>query len=207
MRARVMTPREAVDLIKDGDTVVIGGSGGGVTEATALLRVIGERYEAASRPRDLTLVHSTCLNFFAHEGIVRREIGGHYVMSPKFTKMVLENKLEAHNFPQGVFTQLYREIAGGRPGVITQVGLETYVDPRLGGGKLNPKTTEDLVEVINLAGKEWLLYRSMKLDAVLLRGTTADEKGNISMEHEPAVLDGPAMAQALHNCGGKSSSR
>jgi propionate CoA-transferase len=112
MRARVMPPREAVDLIKDGDTVVIGGSGGGVTEATALLRVIGERYEAASRPRDLTLVHSTCLNFFAHEGIVRREIGGHYVMSPKFTKMVLDNKLEAYNFLQGVLIQLYREIAG-----------------------------------------------------------------------------------------------
>ena len=211
MRTKFMTADEAVALVKDGDTVVVGGSGGGVTEATTLLRALGERFQTSAHPRDLTLVHSTGigdreetgLNFFAHEGMVKREIGGHYGMSPKLTRMVLDNKFEAYNFPQGVFSQLYREIAGGRPGVITRVGLETYVDPRLGGGKLNDRTREDLVEVITLAGREWLFYRSIHLDAVILRGTTADEKGNISMEHEPAVLDGPAMAQAVHNCGGK----
>ncbi len=211
MGVRIMDAEKAVELIQDGDVLVIGGSGGGVTEPTTLLRALETRFLKTSHPRNLTLVHSTGigdrestgLNFFAHEGMVRREIGGHYGMSPKLTRMVLDNIIEAYNFPQGVFTQLYREIAAGRPGLITKVGIGTYVDPRMGGGKLNPRTKEDLVEIVTLGGEEYLWYKSFKLNAVLLRGTTADEKGNISMEHEPAVLDGPAMAQAVHNCGGK----
>jgi len=211
MNATVMTAAEAVAMIKDGQTLLVGGSGGGVTEATTLLKALSDRFEAEGGPRDLTVVHttgigdreSTGINLLAHEGLVGREIGGHYGMSPKLTRLVQENKIEAYNFPQGVLTHLYREIAAGRPGLITHVGIGTYVDPRLDGGKLNERTTEDLVEVVELAGREWLFYRSFPLDVVFLRGTTADEKGNISSEHEPALLETLAMAQAVHNCGGK----
>lgn len=210
MNRKFMTAVEAVSLIKDHDTLVIGGSGGGVTEATCLLTALGNRFLQEGHPRDLTVVHTTGigdreqtgLNLLAHDGLVRREIGGHYGMSPKLTRMVLENKIEAYNFPQGVLTQLYREIAAGRPGLITHVGIDTYVDPRLDGGKLNARTTEDLVEVVTLGGREWLFYKRFPLNAVFLRGTTTDEKGNISMEHEPAILEALAMAQAVHNCGG-----
>ncbi|HUV06790.1 MAG TPA: acyl CoA:acetate/3-ketoacid CoA transferase [Spirochaetia bacterium] len=211
MNNKTMTAENAVALIKDNDTLLVGGSGGGVTEATGLLRALQDRFLEQGRPRGLTVVHTTGIgdrdktgiNLLAHEGLVKREIGGHYGMSPKLTRMVLDNKIEAYNFPQGVLTHLYREIAAGRPGLVTHVGIGTYVDPRLDGGKLNARTTEDLVEVINLGGKEWLFYKTFPLDAVFLRGTTADEKGNISMEHEPAILEALAMAQAVHNCGGK----
>jgi len=211
MNNKTMTAENAAALIKDNDTLLVGGSGGGVTEATGLLRALQDRFLEQGRPRGLTVVHTTGIgdrdktgiNLLAHEGLVKREIGGHYGMSPKLTRMVLDNKIEAYNFPQGVLTHLYREIAAGRPGLVTHVGIGTYVDPRLDGGKLNARTTEDLVEVINLGGKEWLFYKTFPLDAVFLRGTTADEKGNISMEHEPAILEALAMAQAVHNCGGK----
>lgn len=211
MSNKVTSLIDAVRTIKDGDTLVLGGSGGGVTEAGALIVALRERFLEEGHPRDLTIVHTTGigdrektgLNYLALEGLVKREIGGHYGMSPLMTKMVLDNKIEAYNLPQGVMSQLYREIAAGRPGVITHVGLGTYVDPRLGGGKLNSKTSEDLVEVIDIHGQDWLLYKTFPLDVVFLRGTTADEKGNISMEHEPAILETLAMAQAVHNCGGK----
>lgn len=210
MNSKVMSVSEAIALIKDKQTVVVGGSGGGVTEPGGLLRALGARFAEEGRPRDLTIVHTTGIgdreetgiNHLAQEGLVKREIGGHYGMSPKLTRMVVENKIEAYNFPQGVMAHLYREIAAHRAGVITQVGMGTYVDPRQRGGKLNDCTTEDLVETITLAGKEWLYYHAFPLDVALLRGTTADEKGNISMEHEPAVLEGLAMAQAVHNSGG-----
>ena len=211
MRSKIMTAAQAVALIKDGETLLVGGSGGGVTEATGLLRALNDRFIEEGAPRKLTVVHTTGigdreetgLNLLAHEGMIKREIGGHYGMSPKLTRLVLDNKIEAYNFPQGVLTHLYREIAAGRPGLVTHVGIGTYVDPRLDGGKLNARTKEDLVEVVQLGGREWLFYKSFPIDVVFLRGTTADEKGNISMEHEPAILEALAMAQAVHNCGGK----
>jgi propionate CoA-transferase len=211
MEQKVMSAAEAVGLVQDGQTIVVGGSGGGVTEAGALLRALEQRFLEQGKPKGLTVVHTTGIgdreetgiNWLAHEGLVKREIGGHYGMSPKLTKMVLENKIEGYNFPQGVIAHLYREIAAHRAGVITQVGMGTYVDPRQRGGKLNDVTTEELVELVSLGGREWLFYKAFPLDIALLRGTTADEKGNISMEHEPALLESLAMAQAVHNSGGK----
>lgn len=208
---KLKTSYEAVKLIKDADTVVIGGSGGGVTEPSALIIALRDRFLKEEHPRDLTIVHTTGLGdreksgtgYLAQEGLIKREIGGHYGMAPLMAKMVLDNKIEAYNFPQGVIAQLYREIAAKRPGVITHVGIGTYVDSRLGGGKLNARTTEDLVEVVNLNRREWLFYKSFPINVALLRGTTADEKGNVSMEQEPAVLEALAMAQAAHNCSGK----
>lgn len=210
MSSKVVSVADAVALIRDKDTVVVGGSGGGVAEATGLIRALRERFLSEGHPRELTLVHTTGvgnredtgLNLIALEGLVRREIGGHYGMAPQMTRLAVENRIEAYNFPQGVLAQLYREVAGGRPGVITQVGVGTYVDPRLDGGKLNARTTEDLVEVVQLSGREWLLYRSFPMHVCLLRGTTADEAGNITMEQEAAILDNLATAQAVRNSGG-----
>ena len=210
MKTRIMSAEDAVSLIKNGDTLVVGGSGGGLTEATGLIRALGQRFLQDGNPRDLTVVHTTGvgdkqetgLNLIAYEGLIRREIGGHYGMAPKMTQLAVDGKIEAYNFPQGVIAQLYREVAGGRPGVLTQVGMGTYVDPRLDGGKLNDRTTENLVELVQLAGREWLFYRSFPMHACLLRGTTADERGNISMEHEAAILDNLAVAQAVRNSGG-----
>jgi propionate CoA-transferase len=145
---------------------------------------------------------TTGLGYLAHEGLVKRVIGGHYGMAPQMSRLVLENKIEGYNLPQGVMSQWLREVAGGRPGLITPVGLGTFVDPRLQGGKLNRCCTQDLVEVVELAGREWLFYRSFPLNVAFIRGSTADEKGNISLELEPAYLDVLPLAMAARNSGG-----
>ncbi len=180
-----MSAAEAVSIIKDRDTLVVGGSGGGVTEATGLLSALAHRFLQEGHPRELTLVHTTGigdreqtgLNLLAHDGLINREIGGHYGMSPKLTRLVLENKIEGYNFPQGVLTQLYREIAAGRPGLITHVGIGTYVDPRQDGGKLNARTTEDLVEILTLQGREWLFYKTFPSMSYSCVGPLPTKKG------------------------------
>lgn len=205
-----MSADEAAALIKDGDTLAIEGSGGGLVEPDALIAALARRYRQTGRPRGLTLLHSTGigdresrgLSELALDGLCRRAIGGHWGMGVQMARLAADNRIEAYNFPQGVLNQLYREIAAGRPGVITHVGLGTFVDPRLEGGRLNSVTTEDLVEVVELGGREWLFYKSLPIDVAFIRGTTADEDGNISMEQEAATLCMLEAAQAAHNCGG-----
>jgi propionate CoA-transferase len=208
---KVMSREDAAKLLCDGDTLALVGNGGGVMEARMTLEAIESRYLTTGSPKNLTLVHASGIGNkqrdgitrFAHEGMVRRVIGGHWGWSPEMQQLAVENKIEAYNFSQGVICHLFREIAAQRPGLVTKTGMYTFVDPRETGGKLNDITKEDLVEMVTLGGEEYLWYKTFPINVAIIRGTTADEDGNISMEHEPAFLDTLALAQAAHNSGGK----
>ncbi|MHA1553439.1 MAG: acyl CoA:acetate/3-ketoacid CoA transferase [Alphaproteobacteria bacterium] len=209
-RARFMTAEAAAELIRDGATVGLIGGGGGLVEATLLHLAVERRFLQTGEPRDLTCVHalgigdreSRGMNCFAHEGLVRRVIGGHWVWSPRMQELARDNKIEAYVLPGGVVMQLMREVAAKRPGLVTHVGLGTFVDPRHGGGKMNAAATDDLVDVTNVDGREYLRYRPFPIDVALIKGSFADEDGNISLDEEPANVDIYAMAAAAHNCGG-----
>ncbi|MDX1430870.1 MAG: acyl CoA:acetate/3-ketoacid CoA transferase [Gammaproteobacteria bacterium] len=206
---KIISADEAVAIIHDDDVLATAGYGGhGVPEA--LLVALGRRFEATGSPRNLTLIHATGqgdtrdkgLNHLAHEGLVGRVIGGYYGLSPKLARLAVDNRIQAYNFPEGCILQLYRDIAAGKPGTFSKVGLGTYIDPRQDGGRMNAITTEDLVEVVELGGEEWLFFRSLPINVVFLRGTTADVDGNISIEREALVLEDLALAMAAKNCSG-----
>jgi propionate CoA-transferase (EC 2.8.3.1) len=206
---KVRDVKDAVQLIKDGDTVAISGFVG-CCHPEGLTAAIEKRFLDTGKPTNLTIVGSAGqgdgkdrgLNHFAHVGLTKRLVEAHWNLLPKVGKLVIENKLEGYTLPQGVMSQLYREIARGSPGLISHVGLGTVADPRMKGGKLNDITKEDLVEVIELAGREWLLYKAFPINVSLLRGTTADADGNISMEKEGMRLEMLPMAEAAKNSGG-----
>lgn len=209
---QVLSPEDAVGLIKDGDTLVVGGCAS-VCEPDALLAALEKRFVETGHPRDLTEVHPTMvgdrigrgISIFGHAGMLKRIIGGSYVSqrAPEVCRMILDNEIEAYNLPMGALYFLMRAIGAGSPGYITDVGIGTFVDPRFGGGKLNTRTTEDLVTLIEISGKEYLMYKSFPIDVVFIRGTAADEHGNISMDEEASVLDMFGLALAGKASGGK----
>ncbi len=207
---KVVSFEKAVSLIRDGDTLLIGGSGGGHAVPEKLIVSLKERFRASGEPRGLTLVHPVGIGdmdtqgvgHLAHPDLLKRIVTGALVNTPAIQKMAQEDTIEAYTLPQGVLSQLTREMAAGRPGLVSHVGLHTFVDPRLGGGRQSPSAREDLVEVIELNGREWLFYKPFKVDIAFLRGTTADEDGNITMEREAIFGEMLSMAQAAHNAGG-----
>lgn len=208
---KLVSADEAVRVIRDGDTVAFGGFvGAGAAEEIAL--ALEGYYLDKGRPRDLTLMFTVAtgvgdttncgLNHLAHEGLVKRIIGGHWGLAPKIQELAVTNKVIAYNLPQGIISHLYRNIASGKAGLISQVGLGTFVDPRNGGGKLNDRTTEELVRLIDIEGEEYLFYQTLPVNVAVIRGTTADTDGNISMEKEALTLELLAIAMAARNSGG-----
>ncbi len=206
---KIITAAEAASLIGNHATVAISGFVG-CANPEALSTALEDRFVKEGLPRDLTLVYCAgqgdgkdCgINHFAHENMIKRVIGGHWNMAPKLSKLAMEEKIEAYNLPQGTLTHLFRNIAGKKPGVVTKVGLHTFVDPRVEGGKLNKRSMEDVVEVIQLGGEEWLWYKPFSVDVALIRATFADERGNLSIDREAVSLEILSLAQAAKSSGG-----
>lgn len=215
-RAKFIDLHEAAALIPDGAVVSISSSSGlGCPDAT--LRAIGQRFEQEGRPRSLTTLHPIAagdmygilgIDYLARPGLLRRVIAGSYpsgpssLPSPAIWQMIINNEVEAYNLPSGILFHMHREAAAKRPGVLTKVGMDTFVDPRRNGGRMNEATHEDIVRVVEFEGEEWLYYRAIAPDVAIIRGTTADEHGNISMEHEGAYLGALDQALAARNNGG-----
>ncbi|MEO8156029.1 MAG: CoA-transferase, partial [Rhizobacter sp.] len=197
-------------LIADDSTVWLGGLAM-MGFAEEIAKAIETSFLATGKPRNLTTWASGAIGnakdggmvHFAHPGLLRRMIAGHYGQcGAKLMKMVMAGEIEAYNFPQGSLANLPQHVASRTPGLLTKVGLGTFIDPRLEGGKMNSATTESLNQVVQFAGEEWLFYPAPKIDVALIRGTLADENGNISLDKEGVLLETLSVAQAVKACGG-----
>ena len=205
-----MTAAEVAASIQDGQTIA---GSGFVASALpeALYIALEKRFLETGSPKNLTFCYASSQGSwggtggdrFAHKGMTKRVIGAHYATAPAMGKALLNNELEGYNFPQGAITNLFREIAANKVGTITHVGLHTFVDPRIEGGKINSITKEDLVEVINIGGREMLWFKAFPVDVALIRGSYADENGNVTVHREVIPGEVTAIAQAAKNSGGK----
>ncbi len=208
-KVKVITAEQAADLVKDGDTITsIGFVGSAHPEA--LTKALEQRFLKTGSPKNLTYIYAGSQGnrdgrggeHLAHEGLVKRAIIGHWDTNPTMGKLAIENKIEAYNFSQGTLCHWFRALAGHKIGVFTDIGLETFLDPRFEGGKLNSRTTEDLVKLMTIEGKEQLFYPCYPVNIAFLRGSYADEAGNITMEEEISPLENTSVAQAVKNSGG-----
>ncbi|PKF48948.1 acyl CoA:acetate/3-ketoacid CoA transferase [Enterovibrio nigricans] len=209
MKKDVLTAQQAATLINDGDRVILGGFIGAVVPED-IEKAVGERFLSTGHPRQLELYFTAgqgdgvdrATNHLSYSGMVSKAIGGHWGLIPRLQQLANENKIQGYNLPQGVIAQLLRDSAAGKPGTLSHVGLGTFVDPRLGGGKINTSTEEDRVSLFEIDGEEFLFYKRINPNVALLRGTTADENGNVTMEDECLFLENLAAAQLVRNMGG-----
>lgn len=207
---KIITAEEAAKLIPNSARIALSGSSATCLVADETYQAIEDRFLSSGEPNNLTLVHpqglgnkdDSGLARFAHKGMCRRVIGGHWGMSPKMGQLAIEEELEAYNLPQGVLAQMMRNMAAKGPGVITKIGLDTFIDPRQSGGKMNKSAQEDLVELITIDGEEWLRYKPLPIDVAIIRGTSADPDGYISLEEEAHCDEVASMAAAAKNNGG-----
>ncbi|MEE9325141.1 MAG: CoA-transferase, partial [Dehalococcoidia bacterium] len=206
---KIIPVEDAISVLHDGDVLATSGYGGhGMPEQ--LLVALEKRFLETGRPSGLTLIHATGqgdgkekgLNLLAHENLLQRVIGGYFGLTPKIGQLVQDNKIQAYNLPEGIITHLYRDIAAAKPGTLSKVGLGTFVDPRLEGGRMNSVTVEDMVELMTINGEEYLFYKALPINVAFIRGTTADPDGNITMEKEALILENLALAMAARNCHG-----
>lgn len=210
MQVKILTPEGAAALIEDGDKVILGGFIGAVVPE-AIERAIKDRFFETGHPRNLELYFTAgqgdgqdrANNHLSHKGLVKMALGGHWGLIPRLQDLANQNEIEAYNFPQGVIAQLIRDSAAGKPGTLTHVGLGTFVDPRIDGGKINEATKDDRVKVVEMEGREYLFYKRIDANVALLRGTTVDRNGNVTMEDECLFLENLAAAQLVSNMGGK----
>ncbi|CAK0765925.1 propionate CoA-transferase [uncultured Gammaproteobacteria bacterium] len=209
MRTKIVSADQAVALIHNEDTLCSAGFvQTGIPEA--LLKALERRFLATGTPRNLTLFavagqgdnKELGLNHLGYEGLLKRVVAGHWGRMPKVYRLALDGKIQGYNLPQGIISQLFRDLAAGKPGTFSKVGLHTFVDPRYEGGRVNAMTTKDIVKVVEVDGEEWLFYKVAPVTVALIRGTTADPMGNITMEREALTLNNLAMAMAAKNSNG-----
>ncbi|MDP6805157.1 MAG: CoA-transferase [Rhodospirillales bacterium] len=210
--SKIMTAEAVARQIPDGATIAFPGTAS-ILVVDHLLAALEARFLNEGHPRDLTafepcnaaITPGTGIDRFAHEGMTRRVIASAYppFKGARIMPMVLENRIAGYNLPMGVLYSLVREIGAGRPGVLTEVGRGTFVDPANGGGKLNQAAVEDLVETVTFDGRELLFYRAIPIDVTLLKATTADSHGNLTMESEPLSLGVLSLAAAAKASGGR----
>jgi propionate CoA-transferase len=211
-KEKLKTFGEAAGLIKDGDTVGINAFLS-LANPEGLHRALAERIEATGHPNNLDLWCATGFggwdeNLFADRyikipGAVRSVTAGHWNSMPAASRMAAENKIEGYNMPLGVMTHMQRAAAGKKPALFSDIGLNTFVDPRFDGPGLNARSKRKWVELTHIDGRETLLYRTPKIDVAFIRGTTADPAGNISFEKECVTADALSLAQATRANGGK----
>lgn len=210
MKPKIITAAQAAALVADDKTLCIGGGGAGHAVPDKLMEALGQRYSLTSTPKNINILHPCGigennvrgLNHLAHAGLLNTVIGGFWGNAPKMGQLALDNKIKGYNLPQGVLGHLMRATAGGEKGLLKRTGLHTFVDPRYEGGKVNPSTMENLVEVVHIHGEEYLFYHTIPVDIAFIRGSSIDKEGNLTMEDEVAAFAMLSVAQATKVNGG-----